>query len=80
MKDSKQPSKLIGKRKIYGALILFLGSFILCYTNKVTGDATLNFWIFLFGIYTSGNVGSKILEFYQSKNNNGNNTGEINNG
>jgi len=80
MRDSvTKPSKLVGRRKLYGALILFLGSLLLCYTSKTTGDATLNFWIFLFGIYAGGNVGSKILTYYQEKNNNGN-TGEINNG
>ena len=71
-----KPSKLIGSRKLYGALVLFIGSFVLCYTNKVTGEAVLNFWIFLFGIFTGGNVGSKIMEYYKVKNNNGNTTGE----
>jgi hypothetical protein len=63
-------TSLIGKRKLYGALLLFLASLVLCYTGKVTGDAVLNYWIFLYGIFVGGNVGSKVLEYYNSKNNN----------
>ena len=48
-------------RKLVGFAALFLGSLLLCYTDKATGIETYWFWAWLFGIYIVGNVGAKIV-------------------
>ena len=48
-------------RKLVGFIALFIGSLFLCFTSKATGAETYWFWIWLFGIYVTGNVGSKII-------------------
>ena len=46
-------------RKLVGFIALFLGSLLLCYTDKASGAGTYQFWTWLFGIYVIGNVGTK---------------------
>lgn len=48
-------------RKLVGFAVLFLGSLLLCFTTKATGAETYWFWIWLFGIYVTGNVSTKII-------------------
>lgn len=48
-------------RKLVGFVTLFFGSLLLCYTSKATGAETYQLWIWLFGIYVTGNIGSKIV-------------------
>ena len=50
-------------RKLIGFGALFLGSLLLCFTAKVTGTETYQFWVWLFGLYVAGNIGSKVTTF-----------------
>ena len=48
-------------RKLVGFAALYLGSLLLCFTDKATGAETYWFWIWLFGIYVTGNIGAKVI-------------------
>jgi len=47
-------------RKLIGFAAIFLGSLLLCYTDKSTGADTYKLWIWLFAIYCTGNIGAKV--------------------
>lgn len=56
-----RPANKWSTRKLVGFIVLFLSSLLLCFTSKSTGAETYQFWIWLFGLYIVGNVGTKII-------------------